>query len=155
MTVEVMTRVQVDLLCLALFLSSLRGSYFQSDGLVISFFSQGLMRTSMEKSQFLRLVYRMQAGGAADRDRADATEAEAQCLHEELEASQKVQAGLRQSLINAIGAVDSAQGQLVEQKVQAQTQIGLLMTQAASLRAALTVRETERTAADTTQNEAE
>jgi len=45
------------------------------------------MKISVEKSLFLRLAYQVHAGGAVDHDCLDAAEAEARCLHGELEAS--------------------------------------------------------------------
>jgi hypothetical protein len=45
------------------------------------------MKTSMEKSRFLRLAYRAQAGGATERGRLDMAEAEVRRLRGELEAS--------------------------------------------------------------------
>ena len=45
----------------------------------------------MEKSRFLRLAYRMQSGGAADRDRLAEAEANLWHLCEEMGASQRVQ----------------------------------------------------------------
>lgn len=49
------------------------------------------MRTSMVKSQFLRLAYHTQAGGAVDPGHLDTAEAEVQRLCRELEASQRLE----------------------------------------------------------------
>ena len=47
------------------------------------------MKTLMEKSRFLHLAYQTQAGGTADRGYLDAVRGKVQCLHGELEASQR------------------------------------------------------------------
>lgn len=54
-------------------------------------FSQELMMTSLEKTWFLRLAYRMQSGGATDNDHLAEAEADLWHLCEELGASQRVQ----------------------------------------------------------------
>ena len=50
-------------------------------------FLRELMKTSVEKSQFLHLAFQAQAGGVADRGRLAMAEAEVQHLRRELEAS--------------------------------------------------------------------
>jgi len=66
------------------------------------------MRTSAQKSQFLHLALRAQSKDTVDHDRLAKAEAEVQRLREELEASKKTQVELCESLVNAIGGVDSA-----------------------------------------------
>ena len=109
----------------------------------------------MEKSQFLGLAFQVQSTNTVNCDRLDEAEAEVWRLREEQEASHKVQMELCEGLVNAIGGVDLAQEWLMEQGPRDRSQIGLLTTQVANLKATMAIREVECTTADAARDEVE
>lgn len=70
-------------------------------------------------------------------------------------ASKKAQVELRESIVNAISGIDSAQEWLVEPGARDQSQIKLLMSQVAGLKAAMAIQEVECSTANATREEAE
>lgn len=112
------------------------------------------MRILEEKSRFPRLAFQAQPRETVDRDRLEKAEVEVLHLREELGASEKAQVELCESLVNAIGGIDSAQERLVEQGARDRSHIELLTSQVASLKAAMAVQEVERSTADAAWEEA-
>lgn len=65
-----------------------------------------------------------------------------------------MQAELREGLVSTIRGADTTQEHLVEQETRAQSQIGLLTSQVADLKAAMAIKEAEHTTADAARDEA-
>ena len=87
------------------------------------------MKTSMEKSRFLRLAFQAQAGDAADHGRLAMWEDKVKCLRGELEASQR------------------SREELARREAQARSHVKALMSQVASLNDVMAVQEAELTSA--------